>query len=264
MQAFTGNPMITGLNTGLFDNPIDQMKFDGIIQTADISTAVENKSSNDDIVNTPLTQEYTTNLLNNTRMTITPEANKPTVLVTPIHQPKALIVSTPIFDSNQFTLPGFTSSDIETWQETFPDHSDIARMMDILEKAKEYPDTVEKINDRYPVNADLAGKPYPLDRLGDLAQKYPDSVMFDEKGFARFEPYIYTDEEGINYKVESQSLTGNRQQDRNLANQVIGKILPEGYTWHHVEDGKTLIGIPKDLHDKIKHTGGAAKLKHSK
>lgn len=33
---------------------------------------------------------------------------------------------------------------------------------------------------------------------------------------------------------------------------------PKGYTWHHVEDGKTLILIPTDLHDAVRHTGGAA------
>ncbi|MDB2140062.1 HNH endonuclease [Clostridium butyricum] len=33
---------------------------------------------------------------------------------------------------------------------------------------------------------------------------------------------------------------------------------PKGYTWHHVEDGRTLILVPSDLHGEIRHTGGAS------
>ena len=28
-------------------------------------------------------------------------------------------------------------------------------------------------------------------------------------------------------------------------------------TWHHVEDGRTLLLVPSDLHAKVGHTGGA-------
>ena len=34
------------------------------------------------------------------------------------------------------------------------------------------------------------------------------------------------------------------------------------YTWHHVEDGMHMMLVPKDLHDAVRHTGGAALLKH--
>ena len=34
-----------------------------------------------------------------------------------------------------------------------------------------------------------------------------------------------------------------------------------GYTWHHLEDGKTLILIPTDLHNAYRHTGGASLLR---
>jgi len=40
--------------------------------------------------------------------------------------------------------------------------------------------------------------------------------------------------------------------------------LPDGYTLHHVEDGKTMEVIPTDLHSYIKHTGGAANLRGKK
>ncbi len=41
-----------------------------------------------------------------------------------------------------------------------------------------------------------------------------------------------------------------------------GSKAPAGYTWHHVEDTKTMQLIPTDLHDAVKHTGGCAVIKH--
>ena len=44
-----------------------------------------------------------------------------------------------------------------------------------------------------------------------------------------------------------------------LANEAAGfSSTPKGYTWHHVEDGRTLILVPSDLHGEIRHTGGAS------
>ena len=39
------------------------------------------------------------------------------------------------------------------------------------------------------------------------------------------------------------------------------KETPVGYTWHHLEDGKTMILVPTDLHESYKHTGGASFLR---
>lgn len=127
----------------------------------------------------------------------------------------------------------------------------------IKKKKKEYPDTVEKINNRFPINADNAGKKYPLDKLPpELQVKYPNSIDFDHKGCARFEPYTYKDEHGKLYKVELDKFT-HRGTDSAKANEIMGITdVPFGYTWHHVEDGKTMIAIPRDLHEAIRHTGG--------
>lgn len=38
-------------------------------------------------------------------------------------------------------------------------------------------------------------------------------------------------------------------------------IIGNGYTWHHVEDGKTMMLVPTDLHQAVRHTGGAALLR---
>ncbi|WP_341755623.1 HNH endonuclease [Candidatus Tisiphia endosymbiont of Ptychoptera albimana] len=54
-------------------------------------------------------------------------------------------------------------------------------------------------------------------------------------------------------------MTGDNKNDFKIANEIMGiKENPEGYTWHHIEDGRTMIAIPTDLHKAIKHTGGAA------
>ena len=190
-------------------------------------------------------------------------ANKPTTLSTPVpYQPKSILFTPDDRDSHLewSKLPGFTPSMVKTWQESFPDQSQLADNLDmsILYK-KLYPDSVEKINDRYPINGDFAGQKYPVERLPEKLQtKYPDSVMIDERGFVRFEPYTYVDESGRLYKVTLDRITGD-DRDNDDANKAMGiEDKPDGYTWHHLEDAKTLILVPKDLHDAVKHTGGRA------
>lgn len=36
---------------------------------------------------------------------------------------------------------------------------------------------------------------------------------------------------------------------------------PAGYTWHHVEAGRTMLLVPSDLHGTVRHTGGASLIK---
>jgi len=59
-------------------------------------------------------------------------------------------------------------------------------------------------------------------------------------------------------RVEIEGLTGtdNDIDLANLKHHGTKDAIP-GYTWHHLEDGKTLILIPSDLHDAYRHTGGA-------
>ena len=55
------------------------------------------------------------------------------------------------------------------------------------------------------------------------------------------------------------SAVGDNRPDAKLANEAVGlKGTPDGYVWHHVEDGKTMQLIPKDIHDAFPHTGGAS------
>jgi hypothetical protein len=58
------------------------------------------------------------------------------------------------------------------------------------------------------------------------------------------------------------SLTGNYAIDTARANRAVGyERTPAGLTWHHVEDGITMQLVPKDLHQAVRHTGGAVILR---
>ena len=67
-------------------------------------------------------------------------------------------------------------------------------------------------------------------------------------------PDIDTDS-GDSTKVPN--LIINRAKDVREANKSVGlDSVPEGYTWHHVEDGVTMQLVPTDLHDSVRHAGG--------
>jgi hypothetical protein len=51
--------------------------------------------------------------------------------------------------------------------------------------------------------------------------------------------------------------TGTRAGDFRAANAAAGlRKTPEGYTWHHHEDGTTMELVPRDIHAQTGHTGG--------
>jgi hypothetical protein len=89
------------------------------------------------------------------------------------------------------------------------------------------------------------------DRLA-LAEQYPKGVRFTRAGYPVFTPYAE-----LRVIVENQ--IGNRDADVDAANEAAGfRETPNDFTWHHVEDGRTLELVPKGLHDGVKHTGGVA------
>ena len=100
------------------------------------------------------------------------------------------------------------------------------------------------------INKKYAGKTFELS--GDLGKKYPKGVNFSKEGFPEFEPYSMK-------KVTINNLEGDAYYDFIKANEAAGySSTPAGYTWHHVEDGKTMLLVPSDLHGAVRHTGGAS------
>ena len=101
---------------------------------------------------------------------------------------------------------------------------------DIIKKSK--PSKIVHPN-RQPVNSKYAGKKFPVDELPyALQKKYPESVYFDKNGYPDFSPYAKT-------SVKVKGLNGNYANDFTLANKNAGfDRTPDGYTWHHHQDGK--------------------------
>jgi HNH/ENDO VII superfamily nuclease len=115
---------------------------------------------------------------------------------------------------------------------------------------------VKKVNGRYPINAEYAGRTYPAAELPvALRGKYPEGVRFTEDGFPDFRPYMLKE-------VQVDKLEGNLYRDFARADEAAG-ITKEfrdlnKLTWHHHQDGRTMQLLSKALHDAVRHTGGVA------
>ncbi len=150
-------------------------------------------------------------------------------------------------------LPGFGTPDMSgpTKPEGFtPSGGDVPI---ILEARKPPGPDVLRVGGRYPRNAGYAGQNYPASNLPPALQaSYPAGVDFTPQGFANLRPYAV-------FETKVLDLTGDHRKDERKANKNVGlKSTPEGYTWHHVEDGVTMQLVPTDLHESVSHTGGAA------
>lgn len=82
-------------------------------------------------------------------------------------------------------------------------------------------------------------------------------VKYSKAGYPDFSPYKYKGTDGLaEVKVRC---TGDRTKDFRLADEAAGFTKrPDGYTWHHVEDGETLILVEREVHETFAHTGGFA------
>jgi RHS repeat-associated protein len=87
-------------------------------------------------------------------------------------------------------------------------------------------------------NLKLAGQNHPVT-----------GIPFNSSGFPDFSS-VAVETVQIEY-------TGTRFADEAAANAEAGlESTPEGYTWHHVEDGTTMQLVPRDIHAATGHTGG--------
>jgi hypothetical protein len=104
-------------------------------------------------------------------------------------------------------------------------------------------DKSESVEKPAPIrNAHLAGKSHPVTGVPFDAKGFPD---FKAAGLVKLEVKI----------TRTSSYAG----DFRAANKAAGlKATPQGYTWHHHQDGVTLQLVPKDVHLLTGHTGGRA------
>lgn len=102
---------------------------------------------------------------------------------------------------------------------------------------------------RRPRNWMFAGFDKPLP--ADLAARHGPSIRFTHHGFPDFSPHA-------RHTVTLDRFRG-RAADFRAANQQAGLAeTPSGWTWHHVEDGRTMHLVPRDLHRHVGHDGGMA------
>lgn len=116
---------------------------------------------------------------------------------------------------------------------------------------------IPTIGGRKPINSRYAGGTHPA------------GVPFTEQGFPDFSEHAEAE-------LEIDGLTGNYETDADVANELLKNDplaaerypelkngeTPEGMVWHHVEDGRTMQLIPRDIHNKVRHTGGSAVIRN--
>jgi hypothetical protein len=128
------------------------------------------------------------------------------------------------------------------------------------------PNTVYKIKGQLPKNADQAAK----SPTRTLFTGSGNPVKFDGNGFPDFTEYIYRGPDGKPFAFEI-DMKGNYTTDFAQANEAAGfgkgiNAHPKGWTWHHHQDGKTMMLVPSDINTPpggIWHTGGKAVVEHN-
>ncbi|WP_255301504.1 HNH endonuclease [Bacillus sp. AFS040349] len=88
-------------------------------------------------------------------------------------------------------------------------------------------------------------------------------------GYPDFTPFIHPNVKPVKIEVHSPK---NNPKDFENANQAAGltkdtdppiidiRRPPDGYTWHHHEDGRTMMLVDEDIHREFRHIGGQSKV----
>ena len=133
------------------------------------------------------------------------------------------------------------------------------------------PSTPQKINGKFPINSCFAGKTMTmkdvnqniLKKYPGLSSKYQHGISFNMMGFPDFSRYAIRTvnlpggfiSDSKDFSQANRIAFGNSNNYKDKGNMIIdGKR----YIWHHTEKNGKIQLIPYDLHDAIKHTGGAA------
>jgi hypothetical protein len=119
---------------------------------------------------------------------------------------------------------------------------------------------VKPVAGRLPQNHEYAGKAFPAEKLPATYRKQ--GLRFSKQGHPDFEPHaLELPSGGKRVQIE---YTGSRSADFNAANKAAGlDEIPRNYTWHHLEDGKSMMLVPRELHKAVKHSGGVSRYKHN-
>lgn len=107
-------------------------------------------------------------------------------------------------------------------------------------------------------NAKFAGEKFYDALSAQLKERFPDGVEFTYEGFPIFERYAAKTvvfEDG--FAPAKANGRPDRVADNRKANVIFGwRNDPDDMTWHHKEDGKTMLLLDAKLHDAVRHWGG--------
>ncbi|MCD1158994.1 T7SS effector LXG polymorphic toxin [Peribacillus frigoritolerans] len=88
-------------------------------------------------------------------------------------------------------------------------------------------------------------------------------------GYPDFTPYVHPNVEPIKIEVHSPKNNPKDFENANIAAKLSKdtdppiidiRKPPEGYTWHHHQDGKTMMLVDEDIHREFRHIGGQSKV----
>ncbi len=118
--------------------------------------------------------------------------------------------------------------------------------LDLVDQSK-----LLRIDGKRPQNWALAGKSY-TPKTAEARELAPNGVRFKENGCPDFTPW-----EKARVEIEPSNRLDDWLGDFRRANEAAGlERTPRGYTWHHMEDGKTMQLVPQSLHNAVSHSGG--------
>ena len=136
---------------------------------------------------------------------------------------------------------------------------------DYVRAWKEYdPNKVYLINGRVPINS---GPPLP--KILNTPSGHP--VTFDTNGFPDFRPYVLDNPAGGKYAFKIDMKGTYEGGDFLIADNLAGfssiNPRPAGYTWHHHQDGQTMMLVPDFINSPSKrgipHSGGKSIIEHN-
>lgn len=130
---------------------------------------------------------------------------------------------------------------------------------DYIRAFNEYdPNKIYQINNQIPINS---GPPNPKLTLSGQ------TIYFDNNGFPDFTPYVQSvNDKKQFYKIDMQgSYEGGDFAVADAKAGISKKYRDDNnLTWHHHQDGQTMMLVPREINSGIRHTGGNAVVNHNK
>lgn len=102
-----------------------------------------------------------------------------------------------------------------------------------------------------------------VEDLIKLDKQFPEGIPFSKSGFPDFGAVAYKrGGKNVSFDLAEFKDLSNRAADFNKAHKLFrakyGFDAPKGYTWHHLENSRTVILVRTDVHQAVRHAGGVS------